>query len=439
MFFDWANQPFHTLILTFTFAPYFASRVAADPAQGQVVWGYAITAGSVMIALLAPVLGAVADAHGPRRPWIILFSALYVMGVTGLWIATPGRPDPTLVLIFLVIALIGSEFAIVFTNSLLPELGNRQEIGRISGSGWAMGYCGGLVSLAIVLCLMAPVPGSEKTLLGLDPVFSLDPAAGEGARATGPLSAFWYLVFMVPFFLWVPDVKRQPQVSNAVVKGLVALKTTLVSLPARPSLFAYLMSSMFYRDALNGLYFFGGIYAAGVLGWETFQLGIFGIVAALAGAVGAWLGGRVDEKLGPKPIITVTIAVLVVVSAVIVSTSPNEVLLIPVRGSGTPSILPTIVFFICGAVIGAAGGSLQAASRTMLVRQAVEGKMAEAFGIYALAGKATSFIAPILIAVTTDLANSQRIGITPVLLLFLVGLVLMIWVRPKGDVRRSGS
>ncbi len=439
MFFDWANQPFHTLILTFTFAPYFASRVAADPVQGQVVWGYAITAGSVMIALLAPVLGAVADAHGPRRPWIILFSALYVMGVTGLWIATPGRPDPTLVLIFLVIALIGSEFAIVFTNSLLPELGNRQEIGRISGSGWAMGYCGGLVSLAIVLCLMAPVPGSEKTLLGLDPVFSLDPAAGEGARATGPLSAFWYLVFMVPFFLWVPDVKRQPQVSNAVVKGLVALKTTLVSLPARPSLFAYLMSSMFYRDALNGLYFFGGIYAAGVLGWETFQLGIFGIVAALAGAVGAWLGGRVDEKLGPKPIITVTIAVLVVVSAVIVSTSPNEVLLIPVRGSGAPSILPTIVFFICGAVIGAAGGSLQAASRTMLVRQAVEGKMAEAFGIYALAGKATSFIAPILIAVTTDLANSQRIGITPVLLLFLVGLVLMIWVRPKGDVRRSGS
>ena len=433
MFFDWANQPFHTLILTFTFAPYFASKVAADPAQGQAAWGYAISIGSIVIALMAPVLGAVADARGPRRPWILIFSALYIVGVAGLWGATPGLADLTPVLAFLVVALIGAEFTSVFTNSLLPELGTKGEFGRISGSGWAMGYWGGLVSLIIVLGLMAPIPGSEKTLIGLNPIFGLDPAYGEGARATGPMSAIWYVVFMIPFFLWTPDAKRRRHASNAVAKGLRDLKNTLVTLPLKTSLFAYLMSSMFYRDALSGLYIFGGIYAAGVLGWGTFQLGVFGIVAALAGAVGAWIGGRADQRLGPKPVIVFTTLALMTVSAVIITTSTNEVLFIGVGTPEVPSALPTIVFYICGAVIGAAGGSLQAASRTMLVRQADETRMTEAFGIYALAGKATSFLAPLLIALTTDLTGSQRIGVTPVLLLFLVGLVLMAWVRAGGE------
>ena len=434
MFFDWANQPFHTLILTFTFAPYFVSEVAADPAQGQAAWGYAISIGSIVIALTAPVLGAVADASGPRKPWILIFSALYIIGVAGLWGAAPGLADLTPILAFLVIALIGAEFTGVFTNSLLPELGTREEIGRISGSGWAMGYWGGLASLVIVLGLMAPMPGSEKTLVGLDPIFGLDPAHGEGARATGPMSAIWYIVFIIPFFLWTPDAERRPLASSTVATGLRDLKNTLVTLPSKGSFLAYLMSSMFYRDALSGLYIFGGIYAAGVLGWETFQLGVFGIVGALAGAAGAWLGGRVDERLGPKPVITFTIMVLMIVSAIIITTGPNEVLFIGVGSPEAPSSLPTIVFYVCGAIIGAAGGSLQAASRTMLTRQADEGRMTEAFGIYALAGKATSFLAPFLIALATDLTGSQRIGVTPVLLLFLAGLVLMLWVRADGEL-----
>ena len=433
MFFDWANQPFHTLILTFTFAPYFISKVAADPVQGQAAWGYAISIGSIVVALMAPVLGAVADKRGPRRPWILIFSVLYVVGAAGLWNATPGLTDLTPILAFLVVALIGAEFTSIFTNSLLPELGTREEIGRISGSGWAMGYWGGLASLMVVLSMMVPVPGLEKTLIGLSPIFSFDPAYGEGSRATGPMSAIWYVVFMIPFFLWTPDAKHRPHASNVVVEGLRDLKNTLVTLPLRTSLFAYLMSSMFYRDALNGLYIFGGIYAAGVLGWGVFQLGIFGIIAAIAGAVGAWIGGRADQRLGPKPVITFTILALIIISAVTITTGQNEVLFISVGTPEVPSVLPTLVFYFCGAVIGAAGGSLQAASRTMLVRQADDMRMAEAFGIYALSGKVTSFIAPFLIALTTDLTGSQRIGVTPVLLLFLVGLILMAWVCTDGE------
>lgn len=432
MFFDWASQPFHTLILTFIFAPYFVASVADTPARGQEIWGYAVAGGSVLIALLAPVLGAVADASGPRRPWILVFSACYAVGAAGLWLAVPGNPDLALVLGFFVLGLVGVEFTTVFTNSLLPDLGPKEEIGRISGSGWAMGYWGGLVSLVLVLGFMVPGPDGGATLLGLQPIFGLDPAQGEGARATGPLTAIWYLVFMIPFALWTPDAARKPRAAGAVRAGLGQIRATLRSLPQDRSLFAYLVSSMFYRDALNGLYIFGGIYAAGVLGWETFQLGLFGIIAALAGAIGAWAGGRADRRLGPKPVIGFAIVALILVSMLTVTTGPGEVMFIPVGSAAAPSRLPTVVFYLCGAVIGAAGGSLQAASRTMLIRQARDGRMAEAFGIYALAGKATSFLAPFLIAVVTGASESQRIGVTPVILLFLIGLLLMTRVTAAG-------
>ena len=439
MFFDWANQPYHTLILTFIFAPYFATSVAQDAVAGQASWGYAVAAGSIIVAVLAPILGSIADAGGARRPWIIGFSVVYVLGAAGLWTASPDAGNIPLVLGFLVVALIGAEFTTVFTNALLPELGTKSEIGRISGSGWAMGYFGGLCSLAIVLCFLAPATGSEKTLIGLDPVLGLDAARGEGARATGPMSAIWYAVFMVPFFLWAPDAPRRPAASRAIRAGLQHLGRTLQALPSRRSLFAFLISSMFYRDALSGLFVFGGIYAAGVLGWETFQLGIFGIVGALAGAVGAWAGGLVDQRLGPKPVIVFTISALIVVSAAIISASPGEVFFIPVGSPEFPSILPDVMFFTCGALIGAAGGSLQASSRSMLVRQAESGGAAEAFGIYALAGKATAFIAPLLIAVTTNLTDSQRIGVTPILLLFAIGLGLMAFVGADGDEEPQGA
>ena len=433
MFFDWANQPFHTLILTFIFAPYFASEVAGNPVEGQAAWGWAVAAGSLAVAALAPLLGAVADAGGSRRPWIAAFSVVYLAGVTCLWFATPGSPQITLILIFLAVALVGAEFTTVFTNSLLPELGSRSEIGRISGSGWAVGYCGGLLSLAVVLCFLAPAPGSGTTLIGIEPVLGLDPARGEGPRATGPLSAIGYVVFMIPFILWTPDAPRRSVAGSAVRTGLRQLGSSLAALPSRRSLLAFLVSSMFYRDALGGLFVFGGIYAAGVLGWETFQLGVFGIVGALAGAVGAWVGGRIDSRHGPRPVIMATIVALIIVSAIIVSSSREEVFFIPVGTPDMPSSLPDVVFLVCGAVIGAMGGSLQASSRSMLVHLTKRDHSAEAFGLYALAGKATAFLAPALIALATSLSDSQRIGVTPVFLLFAAGLVLMPLVRADVD------
>ena len=429
MLFDWASQPYNTLLITFIFAPYFTSAVVGDSVQGQAVWGYTVGLAGVVIAILAPILGAWSDTTGPRKPWIFLFSVMYVAGSFALWWAVPGMQDYTFILIAFAIGLIGMEFATIFTNAYLPELGPHDEVGRLSGNGWALGYVGGLIALLIMLTLLGE---NDKgvTLIGRPPILGLDPEMREGTRSVGPLTAIWYAVFIIPFFLWVPDTPRRTDVQNALRKGLGDLGRTLKSLPRRPSLLAFLLASMFYRDALNGIYTFGGIYAKGVLGWSVVNIGVFGIIGITSGALFAWLGGMADKRFGPKPVVLASILVLIATVVVIVLVDRETVLFMPVTAE---SSLPDIVFYLCGFAIGAAGGTLQAASRTLLVHQADRSRMTEAFGLYALTGKATAFLAPLAIGIATDITSSQRLGVLPVIVLFVLGLILLAWVRRQGD------
>lgn len=430
MLFDWASQPFHTLILTFVFAPYFTSQVASSDVAGQTYWGYAVGIAGLIIALLSPVLGALADATGPRKPWIFGFSLLGVLGSLGLWWVLPNASDGMLILglIAFGIALIGFEFAAVFNNAMMPDLVPREALGKLSGSSWALGYVGGLFCLALMLGFMVADPESGKTLLGGSPLFGLDPESHEGDRASGPLTAIWLALFVIPLFLFTPDQPKRAKALGAVKRSLESLWSTIRNLPKNQSLLNFLMSSMLYRDALNGLYAFGGIYAAGVLQWSIVQIGIFGILANVTGAIGAWIGGRMDARFGPKPVVSACILLLILASVLVVSTDPEHVLWIALPSG---SNFPDLLFYACGALIGAAGGALQAASRTLMVDQAEPEKMTEAFGLYALSGRATSFIAPIAIAATTTLFASQRIGVTPVIVLFIISLVLLPKVRSR--------
>ncbi|MBW4706869.1 MFS transporter [Roseobacter sp. YSTF-M11] len=440
-FFDWASQPYNTLLLTFIFGPYFAQTataslvaegmdVGAAKAQAQAYWGYGLTTAGIVIALLAPVLGAVADSSGKRLPWVWFFSALYVIGAGALWWTAPQGFSIFWALFFFGLGLIGMEFATIFTNSFLPELvDSKDERGRISGSGWAFGYVGGVVALVIMIAFFQ-AGETGRTMAGMKPLFGLTPETGADTRIVGPLTAVWFALFMIPFFLYVKD-PASPQASTyRLGAGLHDLLQTLKGLPQHPSLLAYLGSSMFYRDALNGLYTFGGIYALGVLNWSIIDIGIFGIVAAISGAVFCWVGGRIDRRIGPMPVIVTCCVVLVLTSGLIISLTPTSVLGIALPAG---SALPDITFFVAGAMIGAAGGVLQASSRNMLTHQANPDRMTEAFGLYALSGKATSFLAPALIAIASDLSGSQRLGIAPVAGLFILGLILLAWVKPKGD------
>ena len=221
IFFDWAAQPYFTLITTFVFAPYFATFVAADPAQGQALWGFATAAAGLMIALLSPVLGAIADASGRRKPWIAGFGALLVIGSSLMWFGKPGDPSviPPLLLAY-AIASIGVEFATVFNNAMMPTLVPPDKIGRLSGTGWATGYIGGILSLILVLGFLAANPDTGRTLFGLTPLFGLDPVTHQGDRITGPLTGIWFIIFVLPMFLLTPDYPAKRPVREALREGL---------------------------------------------------------------------------------------------------------------------------------------------------------------------------------------------------------------------------
>lgn len=442
-FFDWASQPYNTLLLTFVFGPYFAEiargyymgtgmEEEAAKAAAQAYWGWGLAIASLGIAILAPFLGAIADGTGRRLIWVWIFSLFYIVGSFGLWWVAPGGDASMLLWAVTLFGLgfIGMEFATIFTNALMPTLSDHEELGAISGSGFAFGYLGGLLALVLMLLFFAEGADSGLTLLGRDPLFGLDPEAREGTRAVGPFTAIWFVVFMIPFFLWVKEPKTDARPLH-VGRAMASLKDLLRSLRFRHSLAAYLASSLFYRDALNALYGFGGVYASGVLNWSIIDIGIFGIVGAVSAMIAAWFGGRADRRFGPKPVIAFSICVLISVCLIIVGMDRDSVWGIAMDPASRTS---DKIFFACGALIGAAGGALQAASRTMMVRHTTPDRATEAFGLFALSGKVASFMSPALIAIATTASGSQRIGISPLILLFLVGLILLIWVKPKGEL-----
>src|SRR5690349_16490841 len=311
IFFDWAAQPYFTLITTFVFAPYFATHVASDPAEGQSLWGFATAAAGMLIALLSPVLGAIADAAGRRKPWIAAFGAMLVIGSSLMWFGRPGDEAgiPALLLAY-GLATVGVEFATVFNNAMMPTLVPPERIGRLSGTGWATGYVGGILSLVLVLGFLAASPESGRTLFGITPLFGLDPVSHQGDRISGPLTGIWFVIFVLPMFLLTPDYPARYRLRDALRMGMCELKQTLTELPKHRSMAAFLLANMIYTDGLVSLFAFGGIYAAGTFGWNTIQIGTFGIILAVAGTFGAWLGGKLDDALGPKRVIMGSMGVL---------------------------------------------------------------------------------------------------------------------------------
>jgi len=434
IFFDWAAQPYFTLITTFVFAPYFVTHMASDPASGQAMWGFATAAAGLVIALLSPVLGAIADASGRRKPWIAAFGTLLVIGSSLMWFGKPGDPGviPALLLAY-GIATIGVEFAMVFNNAMMPSLVPPNQIGRLSGTGWATGYVGGIISLILVLGFLAANPATGRTLFGFMPLFGLDPVTHQGDRITGPLTAIWFIIFVTPMFLLTPDYPAKLRVREALRVGLSELRGTLAELPKRKSMAAFLLANMIYTDGLVSLFAFGGIYAAGTFGWHTIQIGTFGILLAIAGTIGAWLGGKLDDTLGPKRVIAGSTVVLLASIIGILLVDKDSIFFVkvtpPVPGGALFSGAAERAYLLLGCLIGMAGGPLQAASRSLLVRMAPKDRVAQYFGLFALTGKVTSFVGPLLIGAITAITASQKAGMAVLVLFFVAGLALLSRVK----------
>lgn len=434
--FDWAAQPFFTLIITFLFAPYFANAVASTPAEGQALWGYTAATAGVLIALGSPLLGAMADGRGRRKPWIALFSLVFAASMATLWLATPGLDGPMLLVVLaaVVIATACAEYTSVFTNSIMPSLVPPTQLGRLSGAGWAVGYAGGLVSLALMAGLVVSSTATGKTLFGLDPIVSLDAATREGERLVGPFAAVWYLVFMLPFFLFVPDPRRATPPSGH--SPVAELMDTVRSLGTNRNMLLFLGARMIYSDGMSAIFAFGGIYGAAVFGWGAAELGIFGIVLLVMGLLGAVLGGVLDDRLGPKTVIIASLVLIVIGALGILSVDQNHVLywseVAPKAAGSAPfSSAGEQVFLAFAVIVGLVSAPVQAASRSLLARIAPPEKMTQFFGLFAFSGKVTAFLAPLLVAGVTSATGDQRLGMASILVFLVAGMLLMIPVRAR--------
>jgi len=313
----------------------------------------------------------------------------------------------------------------------------------LSGTGWATGYMGGIVSLVLVLGFLAANPESGRTLFGFAPLFGLDPVSHQGDRITGPLTAVWFVIFVLPMFFLTPDYPAKRPVRTALRAGLIELKQTLGELPKQKSMATFLLANMIYTDGLVSLFAFGGIYAAGTFGWHTIQIGTFGIILAIAGTLGAWLGGKFDDAFGPKRVIAGSMMVLLAAVIAILLVDKDSIFFIkvapPVPGGALFAGASERAYLVLGCMIGAAGGPLQAAARTLLIRLAPKDRIAQYFGLFALTGKVTSFIGPLLIGAVTAVTASQKAGMAVLVVFFVTGMVLLMMVKEEPSIRRPGE
>ena len=397
--YDWANSAFSAVIITFVYATYFSQGIAENEVDGTAEWGWAMSASGIAIALTSPVLGAIADAGGRRKPWLFAFTALTVIGCFLLWF---GRPTPEVALMVLVIAAltnIAYEIAGVFYNAMLPEIVSRDYIGRLSGWAWGLGYAGGLVCL--IITLFAFVQAEQ-------PLFGLGQAEAEDVRISGPLVGLWLAVFSVPLFLFTPDrPSHHLPVAEAVRRGLGHLRHTFANIRRYRHIGRFLIARMIYTDGLNTLFAFGGIYAAGTFGMAMAEVIKFGILLNVTAGIGALAFGWIDDWLGAKR--TILIA------------------LVGLFGCGAAAVVVTepLHFWIAGALLGIFVGPAQAASRSLMGRIAPPELRTEMFGLYALSGKITAYIGPFVLGTVTWWTGSQRLGIATILLFFVIGGILL--------------
>ena len=433
--YEWASQPFYTLITTFLFSAYFVSGYVGDPTRGQALWGYLVAAAGICVALVSPVLGAIADASGRKKPWVVVSSLFFISGMAALWFAYPGRLDLLwIVALGYIVATVAAELNAVFVNALMPKLVPPSEYGRLSGISSAVGYTGGLLSLVVMAGLIAPNPVTGKTLLGLTPLLPLDAASRQGDRMVGLFAALWFLVFVIPFFLFTPDPPNARKSAAPVREGMATFKQSLVDIRGYGNIVRFLVSRMLYQDGLLGIYAFATVYATSLFGWQLLDQGVFGIVLSAAAIVGALIGGFIDDRIGPKAVIIGAILLALFATLGVLSIGREHVLfVVPVAakapGAGLFASASEQVFLGFSVIVGLVAGPLFASSRSLMAAVSPPDKLGQFFGLFALSGKATSFIAPLLIGLMTQITGDQRLGVAVVIGFLILGLILMSGVQ----------
>ena len=409
--YDWANSAFTTLVVTFIYATYFSQTFAPDENTGTAWWSRGVAISSLLIALMSPVFGALADRGGARRRFLTATTLVCVVATAALAFVTPDQPAAVWwALGLFVVGNVAFEMGMVFYNSFLPIIASGERIGRVSGYGWAAGYLGGL------FCLVVALLGFVG--LGGDPWLALPTEQAFNVRATNLLVAAWFLLFSLPMLLWVREPKGTAEGGLDLRAAFRDLGETLRNIRKFREIVKFLAARLIYNDGLITIFAFGGIYAAGTFGMEFSEVIQFGIVLNVAAGLGAWVFGFFDDKLGGKTTVMVSLVALAAFALLAV-------------------LAPTkTAFWIAGIGVGIFAGPNQSASRSLMGRFVPERHQSEFFGFFAFSGKATAFLGPLLLGYLSQ-HFGQRVGVSSVLLFFVVGGILLLNVDERAGMRAA--
>ena len=436
--FDWANQPFYTLITTFVFAVYFTDVFISGDDGAQKLTLTQTIAG-LAIAILSPILGSISDLRGNRKRWMGLWSLLFVIGMALLWYAYPGAPNGIWLVMFgLILASAAVGFGEVFNNSMLTNIETEDNIGLLSGLGFGLGYIAGLIGLILFLIFFV-WPGGETEFL-----YGLNTKEYEHIRILGPLCAIWYVVFIIPLFLFTPDIKSNKiTIKDSVTQGTQNLIKTFKEIKSYKNIFAFLITRMFYQDALNALFIIGGVYASQVVGMTLTQVLILGIILNIFAGPSAILGGYFNDSIGSKNVINISLWGLLISGILALSINESTIFYFISVETFSPEVesLTAGVFnsysqlvytFI---VIGIATfyGPAQTASRALMVKLSPPDKAAEFFGLYAFAGKSTSWLVPGLMSIILLINNNLQLAMLAIILFNGLGIIGMFFVKEARD------
>lgn len=411
-----ANEPYFNLVQRYVFAPYFAGTLAATAAQGASIWGYALGAAGFAIAILAPLLGSIADSGSRLKPWLAGAAAVAFVAAGSLWFAAPGVSLlPIALAIFM--ASVAMELMSQFTNAFLPVACRPERMGLLSGIAFGFSQLAGIGVLLLVLALS-----------GNPPAFVANAPNGID-RLAGPIAAFSILLFLVPFLLVAHDRKAMQKAS--VRQGLTDLKATLIEAWSDRNMRMFLIARMITADGMAVVFAFGAVLAAAAFGWKADTLAKFGIVITVFGVLGGFSGGVIDGRIGSRRLSLLGLFLMALGSASVILTDEGRLLGFPTGVPlGTPLSAPQEWgFMLSGAFIAAGAAFTIAGMRTMMAALAPPGKIAAYFGLYAFVGKATAFVGPTLVGFIASVTGSIRPGIGVALAFLLVGAAALFRVR----------
>lgn len=399
--YDFANSAFTTVIVTVVYSVYFKTVVVGQEGLGDYLWGLSMSISMLIVALSSPILGAIADASHSKKKFLLVYCYTSVIFTAMLFFIGENAILPGM--LFFIIANIGFEGGNVFYNAFLPEIVSQQDIGKVSGLGWGIGYLGGLSALVVAL-----------------------PFIENHTALVFPLTAFFFGIFAIPIFLWVKDRKEpgpkmsaQNQKTNYIKAGYRQLALTFKHIRRFKELAKFLLAFFVYNDGIKTVIAFAAIYGAQEFGMTGTQLIVYFIIANISSFFGALVFGYVSDKLGAKR--TISITLFLWIGVVIWA-----------------FLCPTVTqFYGVGFLAGLAIGSSQATSRTMMAVLSPRDKYAEFFGFYAVSGKAAAIIGPFLYGLIVLWVGSQRLAILSILAFFIGGLVLLQTVNEKQGIRAA--